>query len=167
MRRSRCPALSLLALALLALPLARSAQAQTPPDNDLCADAITITSESTPFTNVNATLDGPIPSGAFGGLFGADVWYEYTASGNVNVTVSTCVDDPFTTYDTSIAVYSGSCNDLTEVASNDDFCDLQSKLTFTASADETYLIQVGGFVSNQDEVFQGAGFLSVVESEPL
>jgi hypothetical protein len=72
------------------------------------------------------------------------------------VTVGTCG----AVYDTSIAVYSGSCNDLTQVASNDDFCGLQSALSFVASAGATYLIQVGGW--NGD---QGSGDLSVVESE--
>ena len=51
-----------------------------------------------------------------------------------------------TAYDTALAVYTGSCGGLSEIACVDDSCGLQSTITFSASAGTTYTFQVGGFL---------------------
>jgi hypothetical protein len=60
-----------------------------------------------------------------------------------SVTVSTCGQ---TALDSKIAVYSGSgCPSAAALACNDDFCGLQSSLSFAATKGQAYTIQVGNF----------------------
>ncbi|MFN5621336.1 MAG: T9SS type A sorting domain-containing protein [Flavobacteriales bacterium] len=73
------------------------------------------------------------------------LWYSYTAYENVTVTLSTCGSN----MDTKIHVYGGSCGqgNLYCLVQNDDFCAMQSQVSFPVVAGETYLIRVGGFGS--------------------
>ncbi|MEA3200284.1 MAG: hypothetical protein QOE90_1712 [Thermoplasmata archaeon] len=78
------------------------------------------------------------------GSIGATVWFTWTAPGSGTATVSTVSGS--TTYDTVLAVYTGtSLTGLTNLACNDDFSGTQSQLTFTCTAGTTYRIQVGGY----------------------
>ena len=93
------------------------------------------------FSTVGATTDGP----AACGFLGSDVWLEWTAPYSVNYTLSTC---DAATYDTTLAVYTGTCTSLTEVVCNDDGtgCSGFSSLTdFDGIAGTTYLIRIGGY----------------------
>jgi hypothetical protein len=74
------------------------------------------------------------------------VWYSLNIPQGGQVTLSTCGG---ATWDTRIGVYSGSCGALACVAQNDDFCGLQSQLTFTANPGQSYLIRMGGFGAGQ------------------
>ena len=69
--------------------------------NDDCADRIPITDGDTGYTTIGATTDGPANCA---GSFGSDIWFNYTATCDGDLTLSTCdqVD-----YDSAIAVYSG------------------------------------------------------------
>ena len=78
-----------------------------------------------------------------GGNAAPDVWYAYSGSAGA-VTLSLC--DGATDYDSYLRVYDA-C-DGTEIAGNDDSCDLQSELTFIANGTSTYYIMVEGFGSN-------------------
>ena len=73
------------------------------------------------------------------------LWYSYTAFENVTLTLSTCGSN----MDTRIHVYGGSCGqgNLYCIVQNDDYCSMQSQVSFPVVAGETYLIRVGGFGS--------------------
>ena len=68
------------------------------------------------------------------------VWYQFVGDGST-VTLSLCGSS----YDTKIGVFRGTCAALVCVTGNDDFCGLQSQVTFTANAAVTYYILVTGF----------------------
>ena len=110
--------------------------------NDDCFDAKPVGNVTDlPFDTSNATFDGP---GHF--MTSPNVWYCYTATCTGYVTIDLCGSS----YDTKLAVYTGegcSCyptsNDI--VASNDDDCAQQSRVTFAVTAGEKFLIEVGGY----------------------
>ena len=81
-----------------------------------------------------------------GGGCHLDVWFYWTSTTSGPVNFSLCGGS---TVDTVIAVWNdgatpGTCP-TTPVACNDDFCGLQSQLTFTAVAGTSYFLQVGAF----------------------
>lgn len=79
-----------------------------------------------------------------GGNSAPDVFYSYTGSGvQEQVTVSLCGS----AYDTYLRVYSD-CTLSNQIAFNDDFCGLQSQLSFISDGTSTYFIMVEGFSSN-------------------
>jgi subtilisin-like proprotein convertase family protein len=123
-----------------------------PPPNDDCADRIDVVNGTTPFTNVNATNDGPQPCG----LIGSDVWYNYNSTINGTLTINTN-GSPF---DTVLAVYDGcSCPPGALIDCDDDDGDgLNSLVTFPVVAGGCYKIQVGGFNGAQ-----GAGVLNITK----
>lgn len=108
--------------------------------NDLCVDAIPITC-GTPVsaTTVGATIDAV---GTCTTTLGTapGIWYSLPGF-NGDVVLSLCGSG----YDTKIGVFTGTCGALTCVVGNDDFCGLQSQVSFTASAGNTYYILITGF----------------------
>lgn len=87
----------------------------------------------------------------------SDVWFAWTATTDGDVTLETC---GLTTVDTKIAVYFGTgCGSTMPVACNDDACGLQSALTWTAAAQDTYLLRIGTFPG----AAIGAGQIQVTE----
>lgn len=135
------------------------------PANDLCVNAVPVTTNSTtPYSNVNACTDGPSePTNC--NFFSApnifsDIWYSWTADVSCDVTISLCGSS----YDTDLAVYDGTAGCPTvesAIACNDDFCALQSQVTFTPVLGTTYLIRVGSFSSTA----QGSGTLAVIVND--
>ncbi len=133
------------------------------PYYDNCYNAKTIGDEEyLPFDTTLATLDGHGYC-----MESPNLWYSYTATKTGNVTVSTCYSDfdeheefdDEKDFDTKLAIYMGgncppSQSDLIEC--NDDFCGLQSEITFAATAGSRYLIEVGGFDS-----MTGRGVISI------
>jgi hypothetical protein len=92
-----------------------------------------------PFDTRQATFDGPGHC-----MTSPNIWYCYTASCTGQATVSLCGSS----YDTMLAVYKGcecfpSHKEL--IGCNDDFCWLQSQITFNVVAGNNYLIEVGGY----------------------
>jgi hypothetical protein len=132
--------ISRVAIAALAVLLAPAVQAQAP--NDSCATAIAIGDGLFPGNNLLATT-GPDPVGSCGAM-GNDVWYAYTASCNGIATAEFCGAGS-ATYDTVITAWSGACGALTEIVCNDDWCGLQSHITFGVTSGTVYYISVGGF----------------------
>jgi hypothetical protein len=116
----------------------------TPPGNDTCAGAIPLVGGEVSTTNTaNATSTGdPVPGCQ--GSAGKGVWYTYTPASSGTVSVSTCGS----TYDTVLAVYSGSCGSLTPVACNDDngpSCPgSQASVSFSVTGGTTYYILAAG-----------------------
>ncbi|QQR87802.1 MAG: hypothetical protein IPJ76_06145 [Flavobacteriales bacterium] len=85
------------------------------------------TADVAPFCN---TTDGT----------GGGAWYRFTGTGNP-VIASLCGSG----YDTKIRVYTGTCAALVCTIGNDDFCGLQSQVTWTSVLGTTYYILVHGF----------------------
>ncbi len=110
--------------------------------NDQCSGAIVIsglTYTNTQYTT-NATSSGdPVPDCVAG--FGNGVWYLYTPVVNGQLEADTFGSD----FDTGLALYTGSCGALTEVACNDDTGGLQSQCILPVVAGTTYYILAGGY----------------------
>ncbi len=121
------------------------------PSNDVCSNAVTIPcGGSVSGDNTYATTKtlpsvtcGSTSVGRFHGL-----WYKITPAIAGLVTVSTCSGTQFDTY---LRAYTGTdCENLTVCAgSDDDGCSEVlyglSSLTFTATANTTYYILIGGY----------------------
>ncbi|GDX53249.1 hypothetical protein LBMAG27_22960 [Bacteroidota bacterium] len=111
------------------------------PANDLCADAIpVICGDIVTGTTISATSDlnastcGTNPSAP-------GVWYVIAGDGSV-ITASLCNG---TFFDSKINVYSGDCSTLTCVNGNDDFCALQSQVSFLSQIGVNYYVLVNGY----------------------
>ena len=121
-----------------------------PLGNDFCASAFPLTDGSTAFSTVGAFSDSdPFSeaqcSGTYLGTMDADVWFTYEACESGPMTVSTC---DTVSFDSSIVVYEGDCDNKTQVACNGDGSGCggyTSSLTFTANQGARYLIRVGGY----------------------
>jgi hypothetical protein len=116
--------------------------------NDLCATATPVGEGSFAWYNTGAATDGPATIG--GGCpsvpFNADVWFSYVPSCSGTSRISLCG----TTFDTVLAVYSGSCGALgAPIACDDDdgpaCLTVQSSLDVTVTAGQTYLVRVGSY----------------------
>jgi alpha-tubulin suppressor-like RCC1 family protein len=113
--------------------------------NDLCSGAIIITNAS--YTNVQSTLKAsafgdPVPDCVDG--FGHGVWYQFTAPVAGLLIVDTFGSD----FDTGLAIYSGSCDSLIELACNDDTGGITSQVILPTTAGTTYSILAGGYSSD-------------------
>ena len=122
-------------------------QAGPPPSKDNCENAQAIGDVTNlAFDTTGATFDGP-------GLCmtSPNIWYVYTASCTGEATVSLLGSS----YDTMLAVYAGDDCDLTTsdmIACNDDFPPgQQSQTTFSTTAGNLYLIEIGGYGSKTGE----------------
>ncbi len=94
-------------------------------------------------TTVGATSavdDPPIPQCNIVDGGKATVWYKYTPSTDAAISLDTKTAD----YDTFIAVWTGTRNDLTHIACNDDTGETkQSAVAFRVTGGETYYIEIG------------------------
>jgi len=109
--------------------------------NDLCTGATTITCGSTTTGNTTGAGTDATVCNAFSS---PGLWYVFTSTVTGNATVSLCGSS----YDTWVSAYSGTCAALTCLGQNDDFCGLQSQLTFPVTNGTQYRILVNGFSSN-------------------
>ncbi|MFT5733704.1 MAG: hypothetical protein ACJA2W_003038 [Planctomycetota bacterium] len=80
-----------------------------------------------------------------------EVWFTFTAPNTGAYRVDTCGGS----FDTSIAVYSGTCAALVEITCNDDFCGVQSAALATLTGGQQYWIAVGTGDSFTDPVVNG------------
>ncbi len=143
--------------AVTASLLAAAAYAQ--PANDNCANATVATLGANAWDNTNATTDGSSSCG-FGGNTGtADVWFRFTPSVTDTYILDTCAGGSIG--DTQLSVLD-SCGG-SEVACNDDFCGLLSRLTFSGTAGTTYFIRVAEWTNTP--VF-GNGTLTIAQAPP-
>jgi len=114
-----------------------------PPSNDQCSGAVTLTSGVTNSLNTAYATSTSDPTPSCGSSVGKGVWYKVTPTASGSVTVSTCGSS----YDTVLAIYSGSCGSLTSVTCDDDSgCGGNTSLTtFSGTAGTTYYILAGGY----------------------
>ena len=118
----------------------------SPPLNNDFVNAQTLlgTSPSVAGANANATKELGEPNHA-GNAGGSSVWYQWTA----NTTKAVTIDTIGSSFDTLLAVYTGSpVSNLTLVTNNNDIVPgttLQSRVTFNATAGTVYRIAVDGF----------------------
>jgi len=116
------------------------------PPNDTCAAAIPVAVPSVAFGDTRlATLLDPLPAGCgHTDQDGPDLWYELTGDG-YDITIDMCAQP--VRWDAQLAVYTGACDGLTCVVSDDDFCAHAgpSRVTWTSAAGESYLIRVFGW----------------------
>ncbi|MBL0100318.1 MAG: hypothetical protein IPP49_09935 [Saprospiraceae bacterium] len=91
-----------------------------PPPNDLCTAAtpISCTSGTVMGTTVAATGETIADCGPTSNT-SPSVWYSFVGDGQ-NITLSTCSTNPAVTFDSKLAVYTGSCGSFTCVTGNDD-----------------------------------------------
>lgn len=137
------------------------------PANDLCENAIPIAcgGSATGSTITSTTFGNPPACVTSQGIVGS-VWFQYADTGVAGTMIQvTLCPNTITTYDSKIAVYTGSCGaaNLVCVIDNDDFCTLASQVTFPQIGDgtTTYYIRVFGF---SDEA--GAYGISVTCTTP-
>ncbi|MFK7911886.1 MAG: S8 family serine peptidase [Akkermansiaceae bacterium] len=101
--------------------------------------------QSDSFNNDAATeeTNEPEHAGVGGtGINNNSLWWKWTAPSSGSVTISTAGSS----YDTVLAAYSGNIvSALTELGSNDDFSNLQSQVTLSTVANQTYYFAVDGY----------------------
>ena len=115
------------------------------PANNALNSAIAVTGSEGGFSgrNANATKEGNEPNHA-GNAGGRSVWYKWTAP----VTGEAVVDTMASSYDTLLAVYTGTAiNNLVLVAQSDDLTPQTpfGRVTFNAVSGTTYQIAVDGY----------------------
>lgn len=115
--------------------------------NDDCVNAIAVGEiNGKYYSTVEATQSTWPGDGAY------DIFYAYTASFTGTASADVCDSD----FDTYLEVYDA-CNGSL-IASNDDFCGAQSKVTWPVVTGTEYFIRIAGFGSET-----GEGFLSIYE----
>ena len=123
---------------------------RTRPANDNCADAIEVLGgySISGFSTVGATIESsdPTPNCTFNDL--AAVWFKYTPTCNTDIQVNTFGSS----YDTNISIWDN-CNYISMITCNDDAGGVvQSEVSFTAAASNTYFIRIGGFNSATGDI---------------
>ena len=97
----------------------------SPPANDNCSGATALTVQAggcttpTTGTNVDAT-DSGVADPACSSYLGGDVWYSFVVPTGGAVTVETGQGSGTSLSDTGLALYTGTCGNLTEVFCDDD-----------------------------------------------
>ncbi len=126
-----------------------------------CATAQEITAGTYSLTSINGT-EVPLPVCASGGAgANAGMWYKYTPTENLEITVTTDFPAINGNIDTRVHVYNGSCGSLNCVAGDDDSGTNQlCVVTFTVSANTAYYIAF-------DDRWTTAGFtFELIENTP-
>jgi len=112
-------------------------ESPTPPINDDCQNAIQLQLD-TPYTGSSVGATGTSVS-TCSEDDSLDVWFSYTPveSGTYNIDLCDSL------FDTTLSVYDF-CGG-TELACNDDFCEVQSQVSMQLDADTNYLFRVAGY----------------------
>ncbi|HKG18159.1 MAG TPA: hypothetical protein VKB00_00355, partial [Candidatus Limnocylindrales bacterium] len=143
-RGSRGRVLALASTAAAAVVLWAAGLAGAAPANDAFSSATVVTGATGTWSgsNVGATRESGEPIDIAGG--GTTIWYRWTAPSSGPATFDTFGSS----FDTILSVYTGtSVKSLSLVARNDDSTEWgppTSRVTFTATANVTYRIQVDG-----------------------
>lgn len=101
-------------------------QMACPPANDECENAIALTpagdyaAGAVESTIVGATASAGAPAPGCAQYLGSDVWYSVEIPDSGSITIETGPAQGITTFDSGVAVYSGSCGTLTLIECDDD-----------------------------------------------
>jgi hypothetical protein len=125
------------------------------PPGDTCATAIVVNEGTHPFDTTIMTIGGGPASGCGGNGSNAQ-WFEYQATQTGLCTVETC---GLAFFDTMLAAFSSCAGG--ELACNDDFCGLQSRMQFGVVSGTSYYIRISGFGSGS-----GSGSISIAVAPP-
>lgn len=141
-----------------------------PPTNDLVDNAIALdecgdtVSGNTKFATQQG--DGPSCFSLNGENWTAPgVWYTIVGNGS-NAVLSLCGS----LYDTKVFVYTGSAQNLTCYAWNDDACGLQSEVAFATNLNETYHVLVTGYGNSKGSFtlyYTVTPIVPVIQTQPL
>ncbi|MFO0828637.1 MAG: hypothetical protein U0572_10885 [Phycisphaerales bacterium] len=118
---------------------------------DTCEEAVPLALGATLVSTLGMTGVVTLPptcEEGFGLALHNDAFFTYDATADGTATISTC--DPATTFDTRLAVYTGTCGSLNLLGCNDDSpgCGVMSNLSFPTTCGERYIIQLGAFDNN-------------------
>lgn len=126
---------------------------------DSCSNATTVSlsdagvGETTVVNSMTEGAEDPILSCAWGSPSRPQgyrtVWYRFTPTSNGRVTIDTSNNFNPNSYDTILAVYTGSCASLSMVACNDDYRGFASRVTFNVSKDVTYYVEVADWKASE------------------
>ncbi|MHC5110264.1 MAG: hypothetical protein ACYTHJ_10340 [Planctomycetota bacterium] len=107
---------------------------------DACQGAADLCPGTAGGTTQDATNDGSANCGNSGSS--PDKWYVYTPAANGTLTVTSCGSG----YDTVLSIHTG-CpgTSSNQVACNDDTCGLQSSVTTSVTAGESYYVRIAGY----------------------
>ena len=89
-----------------------------------------------------------------------DVWFRFTAPESTVIDVANC---GMSTLDSKIAIYGGADCSSPVIACSDDNCATQTKVTFAATAGQSYLIRIGAYAATGT----GTGNFSITPFAPL
>ncbi|MCA9947564.1 MAG: pre-peptidase C-terminal domain-containing protein, partial [Anaerolineales bacterium] len=109
--------------------------------------------ETTAINSMTEAADDPVLTCAWGSPSRPQgyrtVWYKFTPAGNGRITIDTTNNFNPNSYDTILAVYTGSCGaaTLSMVACNDDYEGFASRVTFDVYENETYYVEVADWNS--------------------
>lgn len=138
----------------------------SPPPNDDFANRILLQTGTTQTTGTNrlATLESgePLYPRVAGGK---SVWWEWASGTTGEVTITTAGSS----YDTTLAVYSGSptLGSLVHVDSNDDASGLTSEVTFSVTNGTRYYLQVNGYAGDEGSITLNYPSPAAVDSPPI
>ncbi len=123
------------------------------PTNDLCANAVPVAIPSaTNGTTVCATTDVVLTCGSGYTAGSPSVWYTVIGNGNT-LTADMCN----ASYDSRLAVYTGTCGTFTCVGGDDDACDtpngLASRVIWCSDAGVVYFLYVNAYSSTGSGTF--------------
>ncbi len=121
----------------------------SPPGNDDCVSAQSILSGTTLFSNVGATTDGPAeptcPPPSFNGIDDSDVWFEYVALCEGNVSFEVFPGN----FDTLLGVYSGICGGLLLDCGSASLGGPHFATSVPAIPGENFIVRLGGIPGAQ------------------
>lgn len=131
--------LSIRVVGVLGLILLGSQMGAQAPSNDLCSGAATIfCNQTVTGSTANATAD-MAGQDCLGSITAPGVWYKINPIGSV-YTVDLCGSS----FDTQVFVFRGDCNNLECVASNDNNCWLNARVTWVNTESETFYVYITG-----------------------
>ena len=120
-----------------------------PPTNDECTSPLPAVTGVNAFNNTAATTSAQCQTEGACLFFGSmaidhDTWWTWTAPGTGTATVQLCGGQ--TTIDSKVSAFDGTgCPSGATLACNDDFCGLQSQISFPVTNGSPYTIQLGTF----------------------
>lgn len=149
----------------LLFALSQSAWAAAPVNDSLVA-AIDF-SGKIPYTTQQSTLSATTEAGELMSKCSsnntASVWYKFAPSADQNVLLDTMGSD----YDTTLSVWTGTTQPLTELACNDDSQGKQSQLAYTFKAGTSYYIGITGYTGETGKLILNAKAITALTNDNL